>query len=222
MEFQITLTDKLRNFTDYVDIKQTQANGVVLGEYKMALNDVINALSNASIEGRSHETPFLPKNCIKFITSDSGDDEVFIELPKRQWSISYMDKQMVIGFPRLILNYRVHQGEIRGLKIVAIKESDSINEETDIYYFPYSNVHHDSGDVCMGTNTFPKIDRLNQLEKMHFLFFSAPFGSDYGAMTLKGKTLEELFKEFHEKPFHDELLFPTKKSFNEYFFLGNK
>lgn len=217
MKFQITLTDRLHNFSDYVDVKQVQENGVVIGQYKMSLNDIISALSNAATQGVRHETPILPKNCIKLITNVTGF-EVFIEIPKKQWKVIFNDKSLMLGFPRLIFKYYISNDIITKLKIVAVKDRGVITGDTEIYYFPYSNVHHESGDVCMGTNTFPKIECLSQLEKMHILFFSSPFGSDYGSMAL-GKDLQGLVSEFQDKEFNDDLLIPTQKSFNEYFYL---
>lgn len=217
MKFQMTFTDKLRDFNNYVDVKQTQDNGVLIGEYKMTLNDIIRALSNSATEGKTHETPMLPQNCIKLVTTINGY-EVFIDLPKRQWQIIFNDKPLMLGFPRLILKYVVVGNRIHRLNIVATKETGAITEDTELYYFPYSNVHHESGSVCMGMNAFPNIEYVSQVEKMHILFFSSPFGTDYGAMAL-GMDLSKLLKEFEDKSFNDDLLIPMTKTFSEFFLL---
>lgn len=217
MKYQITLTDELRNFTDYVDVRQTQNNGVVIGEYKMTLNDILKALSNAATKGVKNKTPFLPKNCVKLVTTVNGY-EVFIELPKRQWQVNINDKKLMLGFPRMIFKYYISNNKITNLKIVAVKDNSFINDDTEIYYFPYSNVHHTTGNVCMGLNAFPNIENLIHLESMHILFFNSPFGSDYGAMAL-GMDLNGLIKKCKDKSFNDDLLIPTQKSFSEFFLL---
>lgn len=217
MQFQITLTDKLLNFKDYVEVKQIQDNGAVIGEYRMALNDIIRALTDAATEGVKQETPFLPNNCIKLV-SDAIGHQVFIELKKRQWPVEFNNEKFMLGFPRLVFKYYVSNKAIHHVKIFAIKEYGAINEHTEMYYFPYSNVHHESGEVCMGMNLFPKIECLTQLETMHLLFFTAPFGNDYGSRAI-GQDLEGLLKAFREKDFDDDVLMPMNKTFNEVFLL---
>lgn len=220
MEIWIRLTDRLRNFSHYVDVIQKHENGVVLGEYKMMLSDIVKSLSNSSTDEVQHVTPFLPSNCIKLLSTIHGH-EVFIELPKRKWQITYQGKTLTVGFPRLLLKYSLQQKNVRNLSIFALREKGSINGETELYAFPYSNVHHDSGDVCMGTNLFPEIDCLTQLERLHYLFFAAPFGTDYGAMSLGGRSVEGLFKKLEDKEFEDDLLVPLQKTFNQFFNLEN-
>lgn len=122
----------------------------------------------------------------------------------------------MLGFPRMVFKYFISNNRIINLKIVAVKDKGFINGDTEIYYFPYSNVHHKTGDVCMGVNAFPNIENLIHLENMHILFFNSPFGSDYGAMAL-GMELKGLIKEFEDKSFNDDLLLPTKQTFNEFF-----
>lgn len=219
MEFHIKITDRLRNFSEHVEVKQTQ-DGMVIGEYKMALNDIIRALSNSSTEGIGHQTPFLPRNCIKLLTNTYGYD-VFIELEKRQWQIEHTEEgKLMLGFPKLVLKYSVVKDTIQNLKMFAVKDKGLITGDTEMYFFPYSNVHHDSGNVCMGMNVFPEIKHLNQLEKMHLLFFSAPFGNDYGSMAI-GHNLNSLLKTFRDKSFDDEVLMPMNQTFNEVFLLQN-
>ncbi|MDC3424283.1 hypothetical protein NC797_07145 [Aquibacillus sp. 3ASR75-11] len=209
----------MRSFTDLVDITQKQANGVILGEYKMSLSDFIKSLSSSSTDGVRHETPILPNNCIKLVSTIRGY-EVLIELPKRKIPVEYRKKQVTIGFPRMIFKYSIVGESIRSLKIVAVKDSGRINENTGVFYFPYSNVHHSSGEVCMGTNQFPKIDCLSQLDSVHYLFFAAPFGDDYGTMSLAGAGLSELFNKFIDREFDDDLLIPMNSTVKEFFNLN--
>lgn len=217
MEFLIKISDKIKSFSDYVIVHQKKDNGVLVGEYRMRLKDIVLALSNANSEGGlTHETPFLPKNCIK-ITTKTNSHEVYIEIPKRKWQITYNNQSFVVGFPRLIFKYFVSNQRIINLKVVAIKGNESINQDTELYRFPYSNVHHFSGDVCMGSNQFPEINNLADLEKMHYLFFGTPFGDDYGASTIKGMPLKDLFEEFTEREFDDDLLVPLQTTFGQFF-----
>ncbi|MFC0273756.1 hypothetical protein ACFFIX_20425 [Metabacillus herbersteinensis] len=219
MEFLIKITDRLRNFSDCVEVIQKQANGVVLGEYKMSLNDIINSLTNSSTEGSTHETPFLPKNCVKLVSTINGH-EVFIELPKRKWQITYGNDTITVGFPRMIFAYKVHGKSISKLRIIALKESGALNGETPIYYFPFANVYHTTAEVCMGGNVFPEIECLSLLEKMHYLFFAAPFNDDYGSISTETKTMKQLIESLKDKEFNDDLLMPMNTTINGFFHLS--
>lgn len=215
MEVQITITDKLNKSSEYVDIQERQENGVVLNRYKMSLDQLIKALTQSGNDQFIYATPFLPKNCI-FLSHTTHGYEVFIDLPKKKWQIEYKGERHLVGFPRLVLNYSLYKNTIHSFKIAAVKENGNINSDTEIYYFPYSNVEQNTGEVCMGLNTFPEVNSLHQLEGMHHLFFSAPFGEDYGARAI-GKSLADLFKLFKDKEFDDELLIPSKRSLKDFF-----
>ncbi|PGT82200.1 hypothetical protein [Bacillus sp. AFS040349] len=219
MEFLIKITDRLRNFSDPVDVIQKNEVGVTLGEYSMSLSNLIKSLTSSITEGERMETPFLPKNCIKCVTKVTGY-EIYIEIPKRQWQINYNGKTETIGFPRLLFTYSLSGNDIQNLKIVAVKENGYIKGDTDLFYFPFPNVHHSSADVCMGTNTFPRIECLNSLETMHYIFFAAPFGDDYGAVNSEGKSMKSLFESLKDSDFDDNLLVPMKVTFNEFFALN--
>lgn len=219
MEFLIKLTDRLRSFTDYVSVTKQTEQGVVLGEYRMTLSDVIKCLTDSGIEGQRTETPFLPKNCIKLVTKLNGF-EVYIEIPKRQWLVTYQDKQMHIGFPRMVFKYDIYSNQIRFMQLVAIKDDKGrINGETPLFFFPFSNVDKENSKVCMGSNELPTIKCLSQLDTMHNLFFSAPFGEDYGCITTEGQSVSKIFDLLKEKDFNDEWLVPIGSTFNEFFAL---
>ncbi|NRD81047.1 hypothetical protein HPT25_27395 [Bacillus sp. BRMEA1] len=219
MEFLIKLTDRLRNFSDYVSVTKQTEKGVVLGEYKMSLSDVIRCLTDSATEGQRTETPFLPRNCTKLVSKLNGF-EVFIEIPKRKWLVTYDNEQTHIGFPKMIIKYDIYKNQIRYMQLVAVREErNRINGETPLYYFPFSNVDKDNSKVCMGTNEMPIIKCLSQLDTMHNLFFSAPFGEDYGGITTEGQSVKQIFQSLKDKDFHDELLVPIGQTFNDYFSL---
>ncbi|MCM3443601.1 MULTISPECIES: hypothetical protein [Metabacillus] len=221
MEFLIKLTDRLRNFSDYVSVSNQTEQGVVLGEYRMTLSDVIKCLTDSGVEGTRTESPFLPKNCIKLVTKLNAY-EVFIEIPKRQWLVTYNQEQHHIGFPRMVLRYDIFEDQVRSMQLVAVREEKGrINGETPLYFFPFSNVDKENSKVCMGNNQVPAVKCLSQLDTMHNLFFSAPFGDDYGCITSEGQSMTKLFSLLKDTSFNDEWLVPIGTTFNEYFSLDS-
>ncbi|WP_078557255.1 hypothetical protein [Bacillus alkalicellulosilyticus] len=218
MEFHIKITNELRNFNDYVEVTQIAGN-VTVDVYRMTLQDLMRSINSSITAGIKSETPFLPKNCVKLLTTSSGY-MALIEIPKRIWKVQYDKTTMNVGFPRLLIQYVVDDNIVRSMKVVALKEKGAVSKNTTLYYFPFSNVHHSSGEVCMGFNTFPKLESLSNLETLHYLFFAAPFGEDYGAISLAKKSTKELFQSYENKDFDDEMLLPMNREIETFFNLS--
>ncbi|WP_337020134.1 hypothetical protein [Oceanobacillus massiliensis] len=218
MKMQITLSDEVRDFSNPVDVQLIGENGTVNGEYCLSLNDVLSAFSHsASI--KKEETPMLPRGCIKHVTTIGGY-EVFIDVPKQQWKITYGNNPVFLGFPRLVFKYVLEGNRITSLYVVAVKGRSSITGDTQLFHFPFANVDHVNAKVCMGTNQFPEVDDIVSLDMMHLLFFSAPFGDDYNASTLLSTPNGMLIREFEGKDFGDDILRPYKQTFNQFFELA--
>ncbi|MFE7064203.1 hypothetical protein ACFVAD_18900 [Sutcliffiella sp. NPDC057660] len=216
MKFTVSIdSEKLRNLTDFVQVVQVD-NGRT-SEYEMSLDNFLKIVAKSSEAGQ--ESPWLPRNCIKYVSRGFGY-EVYLDIPKQQWEIEYANTKLKVGFPRLVFQYSLrsctsdkksfYQVELK--KIFAVKGNKKIRENTMLYKFPYSNVY-DDGSVCMGTNAFPNITCISDLESLHSLFIHSPFTGDYGAKTTLKKKLWELFTEiFNEKDFDDNVLIPMDKT----------
>jgi hypothetical protein len=218
VKYVIELTDEISNFQEYVTV--TKKNGEIIeGIYKMTLMDLLAELQDATeIVEDPIESPVLPSNCIKFVWTNLNrqTSEIYIQVPKRRWDITfYKHRLQQVGFPKMIFKYRVERNKVELSTIVAVKDNGPITLQTPLYHFPFSHVN-DSGYVCMGGNTFPKIERIQQLETFHYLFLGSPFTSDYGAKTLTGKPVNMLFQELINTDFPDDWLVPiTITEFDE-------
>jgi hypothetical protein len=226
MKFQITITDNLHSFNDYVEVVQTKDSGEKL-VYQMTLLDLIHSLSSSSAEYIKEESPNLPANCRKFVKKNNGKEyDVYIEIPKQQWNVELNGNPFKVGFPRLIFKWNLSKTsagkwKVSLSKIVAVKGTRRISADTPVYQFPYSNVDS-NGNVCMGGNQWPEISDMAELETLHSVFFHSPFSNDWGAKTKLNKRLEELFGDiFNEKDFDDEVLVPYGRSFSQFFGLNN-
>ena len=220
MEFLIKISDQLRSIQEHVQVVQQHENGAEIDSYSLRFSDFIAALTSSMESGVSYESPLLPKNCFKYITRNHSRHEVFIDVSKQKWQIEFQGKRVMVGLPRMIFNYRIESERIVNVKVICVKGTESVQSETEVFYFPLPNVYHSSGEICMGKNVFPKVECLTHLETMHFLFLAAEFGTDYGTMTLTGKSMKELIKDMEDKDFDDDWLVPSKASFNDFFHIG--
>lgn len=210
MKFIIELNDDIENFSEYVTV--TKKNGeIVEGVYKMTLNDLLTEIEDATTrEEDIIETPILPTNCVKFVWRDMfrGSADVYIQIPKNRWNITFFETPISqVGFPRMIFNYSIDRKKVTLQTIVAIKDNGPINKDTPLYHFPFSHVSSE-GHVCMGGNVFPTIEEIQQVGTFHHLFLASPFTTDYGAKTVTGKTVNQLFDVLKNKDFNDEWLLP--------------
>jgi hypothetical protein len=231
MDFIVKLSDTIADFEGLVEVMQISQrfdgkvnsiedlvkieNRLVNGIFKMTLEQFMGAISESSDGDESITTPLLPRNCIKHVWKKrtAGEQEVFIEIPKNRWDIKYHTQNFdQVGFPRMIFKYTVAKDTAKLSRIVALKESGQIREDTPLFQFPFSNVDGSSSNVCMGSNILPGIESISQLSTYHSIFFAAPFGDSYGAKTSTNKGLRELFTMLSDSDFNDEYLIPTKKT----------
>lgn len=214
MKFLIEINDEIKNFNESVTV--TKKNGdVVEGIYKMVLSELVEIMNDSAVRPMDDmlETSILPKNCIKFVWRNikKKEADIYIEVPKAQRDVIFHKTKINhVGFPRLIFKYAIHNQHVKLAAIVALKSTDAIRHNTPIYMFPFSHVATD-GSVCMGGNTFPKIERIQQVESFHNLFLNSPFNSDYGGKTTVKKSVNILFDELANKDFPDEWLLPFNK-----------
>lgn len=214
MKFVIELNDTIENFNEYVTV--TKKNGeIVEGIYKMTLNDLLTEIADATTQEEDLiETPILPTNCVKFIWRDidRGKADVYIMVHKQRWNITFYETPISeVGFPRMIFKYSIEGKKVRLQNIIAVKDDGPISKDTPVYHFPFSHVSTD-GNVCMGGNVFPEIEEVQQIGTFHNLFLASPFTSDYGAKSVTGKTVNQLFDALMNKDFDDEWLLPFTKS----------
>lgn len=217
MKFLIELDDDIKNFDEYVTV--TKKNGdIVEGIYRMTLTDLLAEIEDAtSREEDIIETPILPKNCVKFVWRDKarGKADIYIVVPKQRWNITFFETPIPqVGFPRMVFKYSINRKKVNLSTIIALKDDGPITKNTPIFHFPFSHVSND-GNVCMGGNIFPDIDEIQQVGTFHNLFISSPFSTDYGAKTLTGMSVNQLFDSLKNKDFDDDWLLPLTKTVTE-------
>ncbi|MDD1505529.1 hypothetical protein PVA17_22680 [Lysinibacillus sp. CNPSo 3705] len=223
---------------------QVYDNGTKKIPVMLSMEMVVHALTSGPVESASTDntnysnerrTPILPPNTISFSTSEQGEYErLTMTVDKSTWFIRYHSEETLyeIPFPKMIFQIALRpvsdsmKRRVIETNIYAILDSPSaIDEDTELFYFPYPNVSKESGKVCWGSNTFT-LDSVAACERFFTQFVAAPFNEDYGMMVdYKFETGQKAenkrngqFKEFIQHitdnkilQFEDDWLLPTNK-----------
>lgn len=113
-----------------------------------------------------------------------------------------------VGYPGLLFAIKVVNDRLFSMYLVAVKDN-IINEDTKLYYYPYTNVSGDMGNVCLGSNKFSKgISKKNNLFKVPLQFAEMPnsLHSFMATHNSAGYDCEEMVKKMQNREFDDKLL----------------
>lgn len=233
----ISFDDSLKKTSDYCDVKITNNKGIEMDQFRMSLDEVIISIVDSTfleIEEDIHyrtTSPILPKNCLSYgqtISSKTGKrtEHFLIDVPKQQWDIYiYNTMFLEVGFPRMLFSYSMsldkkQTKQLESISVFALKDGEIIQSNTKIYKFPFSNVDQ-SGVLCLGYNSKPKISNYDELTELHNnFFFHTPFTSDYYSAErvnsdIPFESVRELAMHLSENPFPDEWLQPTNIVFRD-------
>lgn len=232
MKWVLEIPDVPRDTRYPVVGNQKMDNGVKRGPFYYRVEDVVSALTAKpdviiSEDELINHTPLLPRGTLMYgENKDKTVLSVTMEHPKKMFDIRYAgdDELYCIGFPRLIIQYKLEscinkRYRITEMKVYAVEDDGQpITHESKIYYFPYPNVSPSHGLVCWGNNERVEIDSLVELERALIWFVSAPFSEDYGVRTTLGITnFKQLISKIKNKPFDDDWLVPVGKRFGDIF-----
>lgn len=156
------------------------------------LDRLVNNTANSTVAQMA-----IPKNCV-FMNVGTKYQTYVLEVPKSQIRVKYFDAAYEnVGHPRLLTILKIQDNKLKSMSLVAIKEGEQISASMKVYHYPYSNVYG-NGLVCWSGYKEPGM--INNLELIPHLFLSTTNNSH-----LKGN-VRELFEEFQNKPFPDEIL----------------
>jgi hypothetical protein len=196
-------------------------NGIKLGEGMYTHEDVIHALSRSS-DVTGFVTPLLPRGGIQYTETQGGwRNYCFMEVPPHRRTV-YYHKAVIknIPFPRLIFGFelmpRDEKQTISKVMVAALEDQILTNEDSEVYYYPYTNVQNDY-TVCWGGSSLPELDRISQLGSIPELFFNSP-NSDcyYDSANASKLKYRELIEKLKGKTFPDEYLKKTGLKLSEW------
>ncbi|RUS44915.1 hypothetical protein [Cohnella sp. AR92] len=157
-------------------------------------------------------SPLLPKNCVFYQERGNGEQIVGIELDKGQHDVVFGDVGQVVyeqvGYPKLLFWFSLHKGKAQA-SVAAVKDL-IIKEDTQLYEFPYSNVHS-NGEICWTTLANHKIKEVRQLEALPALFLGATKNTDL-YRNAQEINLRDLLVSMQHQRFDDAMLKPMNKT----------
>jgi hypothetical protein len=215
MKLIIEIEERLDNVKEQVRVRRINGQ-VVMEEFYLTVEGLIHSMMESLVSQAVH-SPILPSRCVQYSMLDQsrGTWQAVLEIPKERYTITYNENiYKNVGFPRMMAVYRVGGERTLIHRIFAVQDGESLNKDSKLYLFPFSHVTME-GQVCMGRNQLPAVKEVKDLESFHLYFLTTPFGTDYGAKTVTGKTLKELFTELQEKDFPEEWLVPSKWTLGE-------
>ncbi|MDQ0273505.1 hypothetical protein [Cytobacillus purgationiresistens] len=234
MEIHFKLSNCPSNIMYPVTIYQKCENGISKASVQVTIDELINTLQDKPTnllnadDSRTQEksTPALPFGTIRYSATDSKDVErVTMVIPKKIWEIRYGDKNdhfYSIGFPKMVAQYKCINTQkskvIQEMRLYAVSGNGPINDDTDLYSFPYPNVGKSNGIVCWGQNQRLELESLVDLEKSFYWFVSAPFNEDYGVRTsLEIHNFRMLIETIEGQRFNDQWLLPLNMKYKDLF-----
>ncbi|MDK8193048.1 hypothetical protein QP794_23440 [Paenibacillus sp. UMB7766-LJ446] len=195
-------------------------NGVSVGKGTYsheALAEAIVLSNNIS----SHVTPLLPQGCIKFVEG-SLKSYCFISVKGRNRPLYYHEAEIQdIPFPTLIMGYELLKenngaGYIVNNVYVVTVDEEFINEDTEVFVYPYSNVGEDY-QVCLGSTQLPEIQRISQLSTYPELFFNGQNTDCYYSHANESKySFRELLEQVKGREFPSSYLKPIGMNLHEW------
>ncbi|MFY0520586.1 hypothetical protein ACOMCU_22555 [Lysinibacillus sp. UGB7] len=138
----------------------------------------------------------LPPGLSYFNVNSRGTSFVY-EVAKTRLRVKFFDTPIEdVGHPRLLAIYKLSGEKVSSMKLVAVKEHDEINDDMDVYHYPYAHVFN-NGSVCWyGYQDFTK----DLLPNIANLFLSTSNSNHMVNNCL------ELYKEYEGKDFDDSKL----------------
>ncbi|MDN4067659.1 hypothetical protein QYF50_07100 [Paenibacillus vini] len=195
-------------------------DGIKIGE-GIYTNETVASILLQSIETKGMATPVLPRGALYYTESTRGTSYCFIEVPPHRRTVYYHEATIEnVPFPRLIFGFtlisREQKYDISQVMIAALEDQCLVSEDSEIYYYPYTNVD-DKFVVCWGGSRLPSLDRVSQLTTIPELFFNSP-NSDcyYQSSNSSGMTYRELVGTLQGKEFPDKYLKKTGLKLNDW------
>ncbi len=166
------------------------------------------------------QTGILPDRCITYREDSTGNKFVALDLGKYNVDITYENtKYENFPIPRLLYGFRLDsQNKITEVQ-VAVADRGPLREDTKLYKYPFSNV---SGfNMCIGSNSMPKIKSLRQLFSIPYYIFAMPDNNDRYVpgrtkLNMEYRNLLEHLKDKDTDYYYESVLKPSGKTLSNF------
>lgn len=202
-------------------IVEEYANGVKVGEGIYTHEAVAGAILQ-SLETGMVRTPVMPRGSLHYVELTKSRRFVFLEVSPHTRKAFYHEAILEdVPFPRLVFGFELQAREkkwaIVHVYLVALEDQIIPNEESMVFFYPYTNVQSNF-QVCWGGQQLPDIERFSQLSTFPELFFNSPNSDCYYLDANKSKmSYRELMTKIKGREFPQEYLAPTNLTLQEWF-----
>ncbi len=161
-------------------------------------------------------SPTLPPNTIKYAQNQSGMDFLFMIEPEVVTNIQYNQFTFSdIPFPKMVFAYKINKQQVVDVHCAVYKDL-YLRDTTELYRFPYSNVHT-NGRLCYFSSE--RLTDLVQLQDYAYQWRMTK-NNDHiyfpGTTNLMKDTLYNVFETFECKPFDESILAPMGLNYSQW------
>lgn len=201
---------------EYNGIKDTTHTDIVSLIEFLNGSVVDNTFEEIQLETPLIVSPSLPVGTVKYTKLASDTDVIFLAVEGRSHDVKYHTSEFKqVPYPNMVFCFGVRAGSLTK-RFVAVYKDRFLRDDTELYHFPYSNVHK-STELCYFD--YIKIEDMVQLQTFPHLWMNVP-NNDHlyiqGVTNLTEKPLRELFQNSQNQKFDYDILRPLNKTFSQW------
>lgn len=198
---------------------ETQENGIKSAKYTNA-DEVLKCLkSSIKFDGKI-SSGILPQNCISYSEDKKKNKFVAISFEERTADIVFEKTEYKdFPLPRLVFGFQINEdGRIIGVQL-GVTEKGRLTPKSKMYIYPFSNVSGFS--LCTGSNSFPQIKSLHQLNGIPYFILKMPnnydrYKEDNTKLRLDYRGLLEHLKDKDSQYYYDNVLIDMGKTLSDF------
>lgn len=198
---------------------ETRDNDVTAVKYTDA-DSILNCLKGSIKFDSRIDSGVLPQNCISYSGDVNNRRFIAISFEERTADIMF-EKTVYKDFPlpRLVFGFNINSGgRIIGTRL-GVTEEGRLTPKSKMFVYPFSNVSEFS--LCTGSNSFPQITSLHQLNGLPYFILGMPnnydrYSEDRTKLNMDYRSLLEHLKDKDRRYYYDNVLIEMGKTLNDF------
>lgn len=178
-------------------------------------------LIERNIEPQKVSTGILPDRCVVY-NEENAKKFVALDLGRFNMNLTYQKTEYEnFPLPRLIYGFHLDENNKITKVQVAVADMGPLRDDTKLYIYPFSNVR--GFDMCIGSNSMPKIKMLRQLATIPYYIFAMPDNNDLynpgkTKLNMEYREMLEHLKDKDEKYYYEYVLISSNKTLKDFIY----
>ncbi|MEB2301614.1 prokaryotic E2 ligase family D protein [Lysinibacillus xylanilyticus] len=227
MEWHIKIPCEPNDLERFIEGTLVNSNGSVQGPFMLTTEEIIEAFQSLIKKDQTSsyvQLPLLPNNTLHFTHNRAVSKVKLLMLFEPEMTFIQHSHIKGDGFfietPRTIFCVELAkmtsmEWQVKKVTACAV-DTEEINEDSNLFQFPFPHVTKQSGNICWGTNSLPTFRSLKECVRLKDLFYRSPFSEDYGMALLSGfSTFKDYLQANEEKSFNHNDLIPMNKKLRD-------